>query len=168
MPFPGGEKPVWTDDLRKLCALVDAPSDYFAGGYYGIREPKEGIIGGKPWRLVGRHPITDGVPLDALPVHKIEVMQCKAAAGAEVLIETDGGNPVLAVKQVGKGRVVTLSVRSDGLSPPMPLTPDQRLGDGFQFRYWEIWYDLVGAGHLLGLGIHVQPDRRAGETGGQR
>ncbi len=143
MPFPGGEKPVWTDDLRKLCALVDAPSDYFAGGYYGIREPREGIIGGKPWRLVGRHPITDGLPLDALPVHKIEVMQCKAAAGAEVLIETDGGNPVLAVKQVGKGRVVTLSVRTDGLSPPMSLTPDQRLGDGFQFRYWEIWYDLL-------------------------
>jgi hypothetical protein len=27
MPFPGGEKPVWTDDLRKICALVDAPSD---------------------------------------------------------------------------------------------------------------------------------------------
>ena len=143
MPFPGGEKPVWTDDLRKLCALVDAPSDYFAGGYYGIREPKEGIIGGKPWHLVGRHPITDGVPLDALPVHKMEVMRCKAAEGAQVLIETEGGNPVLAVKQVGKGRVATLSVRTDGLSPPMALTPDQRLGDGFEFRYWEIWYDLL-------------------------
>ena len=45
-------------------ALVDAPSDYFAGGYYGINPPKEGIIGGKPWRAVGSHPITDGVPLE--------------------------------------------------------------------------------------------------------
>ena len=66
-----------------------------------------------------------------------------------------------------RGDVVTLSVRTDGLSPPMSLTPDQRLGDGFQFRYWEIWYDLL-AGYLLGLGIHVQPDRRAAEAGGQR
>ena len=70
-------------------------------------------------------------------------MRCKAAEDAQVLIETDGGNPVMAVKQLGKGRLVTLSVRTDGLSPSFDLTPDQRLGDGFEHRYWEVWYDLL-------------------------
>ena len=53
----------------------------------------------------------------------------QARRGRPVLIGTDGGNPVLAVKQLGKGRIVTLSVRTDGLSPSMEMTPDQRLAE---------------------------------------
>ena len=80
-----------------------------------------------------------------MPYRSTRLKSCSASPprAAQVLIETVGGNPVLAVKQVGKGRVVTFSIRSDGLSPPMALTPDQHLGDGFEFRYWEIWYDLL-------------------------
>jgi len=143
MPFPGGAQPVWTDDLRKVCALVDAPSDYIAGGYYPLRAPTSGIIAGKSWRVVGAHPITDGVPLEALATSKLSVTECKLADGAQLLIEAEGGIPVMAVKQLGKGRVVTLSVRTDGLSPGLNMSPEQRLNEGFEYRHWEVWYDLL-------------------------
>ncbi len=135
MPFPGGKQPEWTDELRKVCALIDLQS----GNKKTIQA--DGITS-KKWRTVGQHPILAGIPLEAMPVKSLTVMPCKLAEKAEVLIETEDGHPVMAVKQVGKGRVITFAFYSDCLTPPMRVTDSERI-QMYPYRYWEVWYDLL-------------------------
>ena len=146
MPFPGGENAPaeWTDELRKVCALIDSPSDYLNWDHNSTRKAKSGIIPSKKWRTVGAHPITSGVPLEAMPtVHwSSSIMDYKVAPGAQVLIETEDGHPVMAVKPAGKGRVVTFAFRSGSLTPSLRVDADARM-QSFPHRYWEVWYDLL-------------------------
>ena len=164
MPFPGGENAPggWTDELRKVCALVDAPSDYLNWGHDETRSAKTGIIPSKKWRAVGEHPITRGVPLEALPTvdWTSTIMDYKVAPEAQVLIETEDGHPVMAVKQVGKGRVITFAFRAGCLSPSLRVNADDRM-QNYPFRYWEVWYNLLARSAYWAAGRTFQ---RAGEA----
>jgi len=146
MPFPGGDNSPgeWTDELRKVCALIDSPSDYLGADHVYMRVAKSGVIPSKKWRVVGDHPITSGIPLDAMPTghSSAQIMDYKPAPRAQVLIETEDGHPVMAVKQLGKGRVVTFAFRSRGLTPSLMLNADDCMTT-YPYRYWEIWYDLL-------------------------
>jgi len=147
MPFPGGENAPgeWTDELRKVCALIDSPSDYLNWDHNETRGAKAGIIPSKKWRVVGDHPITSGVPLEALPTagsYDKQIMDYKLAPGAQVLIETEDDHPVMAVKQVGKGRVITFAFRAGCLSPSLRVDADNRMAK-YPYRYWEVWYNLL-------------------------
>lgn len=159
MPFPGGENAPaeWSDELRKICALIDSPSDYLNWGHVSTRPAKTGIIPSKKWRVVGTHPITSGVPLEALPTVSYDstIMDYKVAPGAQVLIETEDGHPVMAVKQVGKGRVVTFAFRAGCLSPPLRVDADDRM-QKYPYRYWEIWYDLLARSTFWAAGRTFQ------------
>ncbi len=140
MPFPGDRDQPWPDDLRALSALIDGASDWADDGG-GMHVPKEGREFGGRWVAQGAHPLTAGVPLDALPTGEMETQRCTPAPGAQVLISLANGTPVLAVRQVGKGRVVTIAARTASLTPHMAVP------DGFAerppYRYWEAWYALL-------------------------
>jgi|GEM_PF-1472103 len=146
MPFPGGDNAPgeWTDELWKVCALIDSPSDYLGADHVYMRVAKSGVIPSKKWRSVGEHPITSGIPLDAMPTGRssAQIMDYKPAPGAQVLIETEDGRPVMAVKQLGKGRVVTFAFRSRGLTPSLAVNSDDGMKT-YPYRYWEVWYDLL-------------------------
>jgi len=145
MPFPGGDKEgvEWDNELRNLCALIDSPSDYTNGGYYEThRAGASTSTKGKKWIAKAEHPILDGVPLQAMPYDRVEVLKFKVAEGAKVLIETEDGYPVMAVKSLGKGRVVTFAFRTDGLSPQVYAEGNNRLIN-FPQRYWEVWFNLL-------------------------
>jgi hypothetical protein len=145
-PFPGEKRDaVWPEDLKSLSALVDSESDVQREDGY-VRPATSGQISGKKWRAVKDHPIVRGVPLDALPFEALDVQTYKAAPGSEVLIETETGQPVLAVREAGKGRVVTFAVRCRSLTPFVRDAGARR--QWRDYRYWEVFYDLLARAAL--------------------
>ncbi|MFH1706946.1 MAG: hypothetical protein ABIF71_03395 [Planctomycetota bacterium] len=92
------------------------------------------------------HPITAGVPLEALPFEAMQMERFTPASDATVLIETADGFPVLAVRDVGKGRVATFAVRADSLTPNFSIPAGKR--DVRDYRYWEVWYSLLNRAAL--------------------
>jgi len=139
MPYTGEKDQSWPDDLKEVCALINSDSDFPNGDY--VRYAVKGRIWGKPWKKTKEHPITNGVPIEALPFAQMETQKFDVAPGAEVLIALDSGEPVLAVRQVGKGRVVTIAARSLSLTPTMGLPHD--FANAPRYRYWEPWYNLI-------------------------
>lgn len=133
MPYPGDDQP-WPEDLKKLSALVDMASDTMRED--GRMRAGSGPRSSEPWRVVQEHPIVQGVPLNAVTVANLRVERYTPAEGAQVLVETEDGFPVVAVKTVGKGRVVTWAPRSHSLTPEY-----SRQDQGY--RYWEVWYELL-------------------------
>ena len=165
MPFPGeagnGKKPLpWPDDLKEVCALIDSDSDYMKDNGE-MRRSMSGGIPGRKWSKTSDHPITRGVPLESLPFENLEVERYTAAPGAEVLIKLESGEPVLAVKQLGKGRVVTIAARALSLTPVMN-TP-QEYDKKIPYRFWETWYDLETRAILWAAGREFKRDGNAVE-----
>ena len=155
MPFPGDQGKPWPDDLKEICALTDSATDWLRGGD-DVRYPNEGRVIGKKWVKAKDHPIVNGVPLEALPFQHMEVQQYKAAPDAEVLIATESGEPVLAVRQVGKGRVVTIAARAFSLTPM--INPPREFQNKIPYRFWEAWYSLENRAILWAAGREFKRD----------
>ena len=68
------------------------------------------------WHKIKPHFITTGVPLDSMPPTHGYVYE--KTADAEVLATLDGGSPLIAVRQYGKGRVVAMAYRSGDRREP--------------------------------------------------
>ena len=92
-----------------------------------------------PWRRKGDHYITRAIPVESFPFRYIEHQKCRAATGAEILIEAENGTPVLAARTHGGGRVVGFGYRSAGLSWYMPMTARNDFID----VYWEYYYAML-------------------------
>ncbi|MGH9856072.1 MAG: DUF7408 domain-containing protein, partial [Blastocatellia bacterium] len=89
------------------------------------------------WRAKGDHYITRGVPLDAFPWGHLSVPASEAAG--DVLLETSRGTPVLAVKTVGKGRVVAFGYSERGMIPEV----EEMFETGLRYAYHEYLWSLV-------------------------
>ncbi|MGD0093463.1 MAG: hypothetical protein ABSE73_26415, partial [Planctomycetota bacterium] len=140
MPFPGDKDQPWPEDLKQVCALINSHTDWIRDGCEMKCAP-DGGVRGKKWVKTKEHPITAGVPLEALPFANMEVQHYEPAPGAEVLIQLESGEPVLATKQFGKGRVGTFATRAFSLTPVMD-TP-QEYQRRMPYRFWEVWYSLA-------------------------
>ncbi|NRA38807.1 MAG: hypothetical protein HRU15_11750 [Planctomycetes bacterium] len=139
-PFPGVEKTAWPKNLRDINALIDSDSDYPNSSGY-VKYARSGRVKGETFSVVGDHPITRGVPLDALPTEHMQYQKYKLAPDAQVLIKSKSGDPILAVRKVGKGRVATFAWRSSALTPKLA-----RAGGADplrSYRYWEVVYSLM-------------------------
>ncbi|HEV3029260.1 MAG TPA: hypothetical protein VG457_16900, partial [Planctomycetota bacterium] len=145
-PFPGEKHEApWPEDLRSVSALIDSETDFQRDNGY-MRPALGGHVTGKKWKATKDHPIVSGVPLEALPFEALDVQTYKPAPGAEVLLETETGQPILAVRDVGKGRVVTFAVRCRSLTPWVPDAAAKR--QWRDYRYWEVFYDLLARAAL--------------------
>lgn len=140
MPFPGAAE--WPADLKELSALIDSDSDYIDDKSGYVRTAKTGVVKGKKWSVAGKHAITDGVPFDAIPFERLAYRQYKLAPGATALVVGEGGDPVVAIKTVGKGRVVTCAWHGSPLLPEVTLSQSE--GEVLPYRYWEPLYSLFG------------------------
>ncbi len=89
------------------------------------------------WRTKGEHYITRGVPLDAFPWGHLSVPSSEVAG--DVLLETSNGTPVLAVKTVGKGRVVAFGYSERGMIPEV----EEMFETGLHYSYHEYLWSLV-------------------------
>jgi hypothetical protein len=92
------------------------------------------------WNLTdGHHYITRGVPLELIPTADIPFLEY-GADGADVLIASSSGSPVLAVGSYGKGRVVAFGWVDHGMFPTVENPLDER----DDLPYWEYIYALTG------------------------
>jgi hypothetical protein len=155
MPFPGEKGGQWPDDLKELSALINSQSDWMNDGA-DMKYTNEGRMWEKKWVKTKEHPITAGVPIEALPFKNMELQQYDVAPGAEVLLAAESGQPVMAVKTVGKGRVVTIAARSLSLTPVMNSPRDYP--NEIPYRFWEVWYSLENRAILWAAGREFKRD----------
>lgn len=146
MPFTGERGQPWPEDLKALSALIDADADWVDDGG-NVRQPKNGREYGERWQEVADHPVTAGVPIESLPQTNMQVQTYQLAPGAQALVTlTPRNKPVIAVRQVGKGRVVTFATVGWSLTPLMDAP--NGWADRPAHRYWETWYALLSRAAL--------------------
>ena len=90
------------------------------------------------WSTTKPHYITRGVTFEAFPWGHMGALKYTNNKG-EILLKTLNGNPVLAVKQYGKGRVVAMAYPEKGLLPRI----DNPWETGLNYPYWEYMWSLV-------------------------
>lgn len=114
------------------------------------------------WRAEVEHYLTVGIPWNALP--PTEVCRYTEADGAQVLARADR-YPLVAVRDLGEGRVVALGYNtswqgpgsySNGLTPWIQFAPTR-------FAYWEYYHSLLAKAMLWAAG-RVPPTRIAALT----
>ena len=89
------------------------------------------------WKPTTSHYITRGIPFEAFPWEQMAVPPAKAAG--EVLLTTAQGTPVLAVREVGKGRVVAFGYAEKGMIPEI----HEVFETGLHYPYQEYLWSLV-------------------------
>ena len=70
-----------------------------------------------------------------------------------MLIQTESGNPVLAERNFGKGRVIAFGYRNAGLSWHMPMAARGHFVDA----YWEYFYALLCRSLIYAAGREPSP-----------
>lgn len=146
MPFTGERGQPWPEDLKALSALIDADADWVDDGG-NVRQPGKGREYGERWQVVADHPVIAGVPIESLPQAGMQVQTYQLAPGAQALVTlTPRNKPVIAVRQVGKGRVVTFATVGWSLTPLMAAP--EGWADRPAHRYWETWYALLSRAAL--------------------
>jgi hypothetical protein len=128
--------------LWDLSPLVDVPPVTLRSPGAGIGDgyphaPREAQSGGS-WRRSADHYIVNGIPFDALPYPALRHYRCRLAEGAEALATGADGCPVIAVRRVGRGRVVGLGYHALGLFPEL----DARRGS-LNENFWEYLFSIL-------------------------
>ena len=90
------------------------------------------------WFATEDHYITRGIELNAFPFGSIGVLPFSNNSG-NVLIKTAQGNPVIAIKNYGKGRVVAMAYEENGFIPKL-RNPWET---GLHNAYWEYMWSMV-------------------------
>ena len=91
-----------------------------------------------PWSQTKTHYITRGISFEAFPYASMGIFPYQNNLG-EVLIKTDKGNPVLAISNYGRGRVIAMAYPERGLIPRV----DNPWGTGLNYPYWEYMWSLL-------------------------
>jgi hypothetical protein len=89
------------------------------------------------WERTSDHYITRGVPLEAFPWGQMRVAGFEAAG--DVLLKTAQGAPVLAVRTVGRGRVVAFGYQERGMLPDL----ENVFETGLYYPYHEYLWSLA-------------------------
>ncbi|MBA4168689.1 MAG: beta-galactosidase, partial [Chitinophagaceae bacterium] len=91
-----------------------------------------------PWQCAQDHYITKGIALSAFPFGSIGVLPF-VNNGGQVILKTAKGHPVVAVKNYGKGRVVSMAYEENGFIPQLkdPWATD------LHNEYWEYMWSMV-------------------------
>ena len=138
-------------DLWSISALTDCKTDTMAepGGH--MKVAAEGLVAGQAWKAADpEHYIAKGLPLDLLPFKAMSYQQYKVAPDARVILQSEQGDPIAAVRPFGKGRVVTLAYRAFDMTPQI----DQPSGSPppVDYAYWEVEYALIARCALWAAG----------------
>jgi hypothetical protein len=127
---PGGE-------LWEISPLVGVLSDRLNSR--GHREIRPDAVASGPWKRVADHFITTNVPLEAFPTDFLQHYRYKLGEDSTVLVAGSEGEPIIATKTFGKGRVVALGYVNTGLSPRI----DWKILGQRDDHWWEYLYSLL-------------------------
>ena len=125
------------NDLWTLSPLVGVLSDRLDAR--GFREVRPDAVAAGPWRAVADHFVTRNVPFDAFPSEYVKHYKYQLGAGSTALTTGEGGEPIIAVKNYGRGRVVALGYLNEGLSPQV----DSEILGQRDDHWWEYFYSLL-------------------------
>jgi hypothetical protein len=151
-PFKGDEA---TGDERiwDISPLVGVPNDSVnERGYPEVN--RDAVTKGK-WELDQTHFITEGLPLELLPEGSVGGSFYQYKTRGDVLIKS-GANPVVAVKNYGKGRVVAMAYVEEGFTPQSINPTESKI----YWDYWEYQYSLLARSLLWASGreapVHIK------------
>ena len=121
-------------ELAGLSPLIPVSADERPVTEDSWKEPEP--ISGDAWHVTQLHYITANVPLEVLPFEHMGYAVYRA--DGEVIVAASG-NPVIAVKPYGQGRVVALGYKHNCFSPEVadPWRCQQT------YPYWEYYYSLL-------------------------
>lgn len=104
----------------------------------GFREIRPDATAGGPWHRVAQHFITNSVSIEDFPIDELKHYRYHLGKDATALAVGAEGEPVIAVKEFGKGRVVAFGYVNTGLSPMITKNLD-RGSD----HWWEYFYSML-------------------------
>lgn len=125
------------NDLWALSPLVGVLSDRLDAR--GFREIRPDAIAAGPWRIVAGHYVTRNVPFDAFPSDYVKHYKYRLGKDATALVTGPDGEPIVATKSYGRGRVVALGYLNEGLSPQV----DWKILGQHDDHWWEYVYSLL-------------------------
>lgn len=143
-----GDQRIWD-----VSPLVGVPDDTVnERGYPEVN--RDAVTKGK-WEIDQPHFITEGLPLELLPEGSISGSFYQYKARGDVLIKS-GSNPIVAVKNYGKGRVVAMAYVEEGFTPQSINPTETRI----YWDYWEYQYSLLARALLWAAGretpVHIK------------
>lgn len=145
-PFKGDE-PEGDARLWDISPLVGVADDTVSErGYPEINQ--DAVTKGR-WEIAQptKHFITEGIDLNLLPEGNIGGSFYKYKADGDVLVKS-GEHPIIAVKNYGKGRVVSLAYVEEGFTP-QSINP---IETKIYWNYWEYQYSLLARALLWASG----------------
>src|SRR5215217_5995857 len=137
---PAGDERIW--DISPLTGVPDDTVN--ERGYPEVN--RDAVAKGK-WELDQPHFITEGLPLELFPEGTIGGSFYQYKARGDVLIKS-GANPIVAVKNYGKGRVVAMAYVEEGFTP-QSINPTE---NKIYWDYWEYQYSLLARSLLWASG----------------
>ncbi len=133
--------------------------------WYGDWDRNEGMLNPQPWKVAGgqqKHPIVSGVCWEEMPLATaVSVQDYKQVADGATLIASAGQTPTIAVRQVGKGRVVAINWYCGRQGTG--LTPVEDEAKCPTWDYWEQFYNILGRACLYAAQREPQVDLTLGE-----
>jgi hypothetical protein len=123
--------------LRPLGPLSPLSAEVAASKAYENVEPAS--VAAARWSRVGEHYITRAIPVEHFPFTQLMEYRYQAAPGAQALVKSETGNPIVAVQPLGKGRVVAFGFRNNGMSWTMPMAARWDVSP----LQWEYFYALL-------------------------
>lgn len=107
------------------------------------------------WKKVANHYIIDDVPLELQPYDYMKYYKYTVSPSAQILIASETGDPICAVRNYGKGRVVGFGFLNYGMIPLVDKKSFE-IGDGD--HYWEYYFLLLGRSILWAAKKEAQMD----------
>jgi len=124
------------EELWDLSPLVGVLSDRIDAR--GFREIRPDATASGAWKQAGQHFITANLAIEDFPFGAFKHYRYRLGKDASVLAVGPEGEPVIAVKDFGKGRVVAFGYVNTGLSPMIPKNLNPQSGHG-----WEYFYSML-------------------------
>ncbi|MBI1940397.1 MAG: beta-galactosidase trimerization domain-containing protein [Acidobacteria bacterium] len=125
------------EELWGLSPLVGVLSDRLDSR--GHRQIRPDAVADGRWKRVAEHFITANVPLEAFPFDFFKHYRYQLGEDSTALVAGGDGEPIVAVKKFGKGRVVALGYVNTGLSPRI----DWKILGQRDDHWWEYFYSLL-------------------------
>lgn len=125
------------EELWDLSPLVDVLSDRLDAR--GFRQVRPDAVAAGPWKSASEHFLTANLPLRTFPTDELKHYRYHLGKDSTTLVVGTEGEPIMATKMFGKGRVVALGYVNTGLSP---MIDGKMLGQRDD-HWWEYFYSLL-------------------------
>jgi len=155
--------PLQSPELEALSPLIPIYNEGYDEGAFPVRDLE--LQKRAHWQIAQPHYITDSFSFDLIPFEDLSYYPYRAEG--DVLIEAENGDPILAVKPYGHGRVVTAAWYPRNILPQHADMERYRLFESIvtkgntqatTYNYLEYFYGLVFRSMVWAAG--KEPDAR--------